>query len=65
MEQLGQAAETVEDFRSAIQDWLGCSPSSARAVMELQMRRMPRAERQKITDELHQLRRELAEHADS
>jgi DNA gyrase/topoisomerase IV subunit A len=59
--ELGQAAESVEDFTSAIENWLGCSHLAARAVMELQMRRMPRAERQKITDELQQLRRELAE----
>lgn len=62
--ELGQAAESVEDFRSAIEDWLGCSAIAARSVMELQMRRMPRAERQKITDELQQLRRELAEGTD-
>ena len=59
---LAQESETIDDCRAAIEDWLGCSPIAARAVMELQIRRMSRAERQKINDELHQLRRELAQH---
>ena len=59
---LADSSETADDFRVAIEDWLGCSPIAARAVMELQMRRMPRAERKKIADELVQLRNELAEH---
>jgi DNA gyrase subunit A len=57
-----RAAATVEDARDALMNFLEVDELQARAILEMQLRRLAALERQKIIDEHDELERLIAEY---
>ena len=56
---LGFASNSTDDFLSGLQELMGINDTQARAVSDMQVRRLPSLERKKIADELAQLKQEF------